>query len=102
EGDGTVLDHTIILWGTEVGNPTIHDNMDQAFLLAGGANGKLQMGRVAKFHINEPADSVDPPKFESMTAHNGILVAIQQAFGVQSDTFGDPDYVGALPGLLSG
>src|SRR6185295_10348854 len=26
EGDGTVLDHTIILWGNEMGDPALHGN----------------------------------------------------------------------------
>ena len=56
EGNGTVLDHTIILWGNELGNPAAHNNMDQPFVLAGGAGGKFRMGRTVKYSINDLFD----------------------------------------------
>lgn len=85
EGDGSVLDNTLIVWGNElgVGNTHGHDNIP--FLLAGGGAG-FTMGRFLQFD-NQP--------------HNRLLVAIQNAFGIQSDTFGHPDYAtGTLAGLI--
>lgn len=101
EGDGTALDNTIILWGNELGNPEAHDNMDQPFLIAGGAAGKFQMGRWMQNKIQDSIDVVTPSKFKTMTAHNNILTSIAQAFGVQQDYFNDPDYTGTLPGLMA-
>jgi hypothetical protein len=85
EGEGSALDNTLIVWGNElgVGNTHGHDNIP--FLLAGGGAG-FTMGRYLQFD-NQP--------------HNRLLVAIQNAFGIPSDSFGHPDYAtGALAGLV--
>jgi Protein of unknown function (DUF1552) len=99
EGTGTVLDHTIILWGNELGNPAAHNNLDQPFVIAGGAGGKFRMGRCVTYSVNKLQDVVDKTKYSAMTAHNAILVSIAQAFGYQQDWFGDEDYKGGLPNL---
>lgn len=76
EGAGSLLDSTLIVWGNElgVGNSHSHDNIP--FLLAGGGAG-FTMGRFLQFDAQP---------------HNRLLVAIQNAFGIQSDSFGHPDY----------
>jgi hypothetical protein len=101
EGDGTALDNTIIVWGNELGNPEAHDNMDQPFLIAGGAGGKFNMGRCVKNKVQDSIDVVTPSKFKTMTPHNAILTSIAQAFGSQDNFFNDADYTGGLPGLLA-
>ncbi len=99
EGNGTVLDNTIIVWANELGNPAAHNNMDHPWVIAGGAGGKFRMGRSVNYGDNELVDSVDTAKFKSMAAHNGILTSVAQAFGMQQGSFGDPDYAGPLPNL---
>src|SRR5262249_33850896 len=39
EGDGTLLDHSLTLWGTNMGNSNQHQHFDVPHVLAGGANG---------------------------------------------------------------
>jgi hypothetical protein len=53
DGDGSLLDHSIIVYGGAIsdGNLHLHDNLP--ILLAGGASGRLKGGR----HIAYPAET---------------------------------------------
>ena len=87
EGDATLLDHTIVLWVSDLaqGNTHSHDNMP--FLLAGSGGGALRTGRYVEL------DGVH---------HNDLLITIAHAFGQPIETFGDPAYcTGPIPGLLA-
>ena len=39
EGDGTLLDHSLYLYGSGMGNPNVHDHTNLPILVAGGAAG---------------------------------------------------------------
>lgn len=45
DGQGTLLDHSLILYGTNMGNSNQHQHYDVPHILVGGANGKLKGGR---------------------------------------------------------
>jgi hypothetical protein len=45
EGDGTLLDHSLLLYGSGMGNPNVHDHDNLPVLVAGGAAGKMRGGR---------------------------------------------------------
>jgi Protein of unknown function (DUF1552) len=77
EGDGTVLDNTLILWGNELGRGNSHSHDDIPFLVAGGTGGQFRMGRFLDF---------------GGKSHAGLLVAVLNAMGVAATSFGDPDY----------
>ncbi|HEY2732730.1 MAG TPA: DUF1552 domain-containing protein, partial [Polyangiales bacterium] len=85
---GTLLDHTIVLWGNELGAGNTHTYKNIPWLLAGGTGGALRTGRYLQFP--------DRP-------HNDLLVAICQAMGFSDvTTFGIPGVcTGALPGLTA-
>src|SRR5262249_55733711 len=100
EGDGTVLDHTIVYWTSELGNPAMHDGYDVPMILAGGTK-IFRMGRFLTVS-DKPYNCTGPygsMSCSNMVPHNQLLVSIQNAFGIQGDTFGDPDYRGALANL---
>ena len=78
EGEGTMLDNTLVVLGSELARGNTHSHMDAPFILAGGA-GELAMGRNLDF------SGADVP-------HNNLLVAMMKAMGVQATTFGDPAY----------
>ena len=102
EGNGTVLDNTVILWGNELGNPAAHSNVGVPTILAGGAGGKFRMGRYLKLRTGgDPLAGWDGggTKAPNLVAHNKLLVSIAKAFGVGGDSFGHPDYKGALTRL---
>jgi Protein of unknown function (DUF1552) len=86
EGDGTVLDNTLILWCTDIAQGQSHARRDMPYVLAGGAGGALKMGRYLKYGGDH---------------HNNLLVSILNAMGVPDTTFGNPAYcTGALPRLI--
>lgn len=49
EGDGTLLDHCMIVYGSGLSDGNRHNHDDLPVLLAGGGNGTLQPGRHVKF-----------------------------------------------------
>ncbi|QRN99529.1 DUF1552 domain-containing protein [Archangium violaceum] len=103
EGNGTALDNTVILWGNELANPAGHTGVGVPIVLAGGAGGRFRMGRYLRLR-----PGVDPLStwtgsgiLQGAVAHNKLLVSIANAFGLpKRTTFGHPDYIGELPGLV--
>jgi hypothetical protein len=49
EGNGTLLDNSIYLYGSGMGNPNIHNHVDLPIIVAGGAAGKVRGGRHIKY-----------------------------------------------------
>jgi Protein of unknown function (DUF1552) len=75
DGDGTLLDHSLILYGSSMSNGNQHDHDPLPVLMAGGASGRLEGGR----HI------VTPPH----TPMSNLLVAVLDKLGVHQDHLGD-------------
>lgn len=77
EGDGTMLDNTLVVWGNELSRGNSHGNHPVPFVFAGGAGGSLETGRYLDF---------------GDTPHNRMLVSICHAMGLtDTQTFGDND-----------
>lgn len=86
EGDGTMLDNTVVLWGSELSRGNTHDLNNLPFLLAGGAGGALQGGR---HHVFQ-----DQP-------HNDLLLTVLAAMDVEVEKFGLEEMCsGPLSGVL--
>jgi hypothetical protein len=49
EGDGSLLDHSLYLYGSGMGNPNVHDHTNLPILVAGGASGNMRGGRHIKY-----------------------------------------------------
>ena len=45
EPSGSMLDNSILFFGSTLSNPTVHSQRDVPVVLAGGANGRLDTGR---------------------------------------------------------
>jgi hypothetical protein len=86
EGDRTVLDNTVMVWGNELSLGNSHSHSEVPFMLLGSAGGSLRTGRYLQFGAQP---------------HNRLLVSVLQAMGVEATTFGHADFGsgGALPGL---
>src|SRR6186713_2690189 len=85
DGDGTLLDHSLILYGTNMGNSNQHQHYDVPHILVGGGNGKLKGGR----HL----------AYDRKTVTTGnLLVSVMDMFGVKRDKQGDSS--GRLPKLV--
>ena len=83
EGDGTLLDNTLVVWGTEVSTPNNHSHDNIPFILGGG--GYFRTGEVVTFN-NEP--------------HNKLLVSMCNAMGLDDGVFNTNAYgTGPLSGI---
>jgi hypothetical protein len=49
EGDGTLLDHSLVLYGSGIGNPNVHDHTNLPILVAGGAATGLKGNRHLRY-----------------------------------------------------
>jgi len=49
EGEGTLLDHSLYLYGSGIGNPNIHDHTNLPIIVAGGKATGMKGGRQIKF-----------------------------------------------------
>jgi hypothetical protein len=75
DGDGTLLEHSIVVYGSGMSNPNQHDHDPLPMLLAGGGAGRLQGGR----HIRVPAD----------TPAANLLLAVLDKLDVPLESFAD-------------
>jgi hypothetical protein len=85
EGSGTLLDHTVVVWVTELATPT-HQHFDTCTVLAGGCNGFFETGRYVRY----PRALGNPIAGMPVTgpAHNRLLVSLLRAMGQTDETFG--------------
>lgn len=49
DGDGSLLDHSLYLYGSGMGNPSLHDHENLPILVAGGAKTGLKGGRHIRY-----------------------------------------------------
>jgi Protein of unknown function (DUF1552) len=75
DGEGTLLDHSLFLYGSGMGNPNVHDHVNLPILVAGGGGGKARGGR----HI----------RFASPTPLANLHLTLLDAVGVRLDAFAD-------------
>jgi hypothetical protein len=54
DGDGTLLDHSLLLYGGAMSNSNVHNHSPLPIVVAGGAAGKLKGGRHLKYPENTP------------------------------------------------
>lgn len=75
DGDGTLLDHSLILYGSGMSNSNVHDHSPLPVLVAGGANGRMKGGRHLKYPENTPMAN--------------LLLSILNKAGVNKESVGD-------------
>lgn len=54
DGDGSLLDHSIMMYGTGMGDSDHHTPVNLPVVLAGGGSGQLQGGRHLEYQANTP------------------------------------------------
>ncbi len=79
EGDGTVLDHSCLMFLSNMWAGRKHDNARLPLVLAGGLGGTLQTGRA----LNYLADGEDKRKMCS------LYLSLMDRMGVKLEQFGD-------------
>ena len=84
EGNGTLLDHSLYLYGSGMGNPNVHDHSNLPILVAGGAAGGMKGGR----HI----------KYDQPTPLANLYLTLLDKVGVRLESFADSK--GKVDGLF--
>jgi hypothetical protein len=69
DGDGSLLDHSLVMYGSGMGNGDKHDQRRIPIMLAGAAGGRLEGGR----HIANP----DPTPLANLIAGLGDVVGLE-------------------------
>ncbi len=54
DGDGSLLDHSLYLYGSGMGNPNVHDHTNLPTIVAGGAAGNMRGGRHIRYDKPTP------------------------------------------------
>ena len=77
EGNGTLLDHSLVLYGSGMGNPNLHDHQNLPIIVAGGAAGNMRSGKHIRCEAGTPLANlhltllnkvgVDVPSFADST-----------------------------------
>jgi hypothetical protein len=75
DGDGSLLDHSMILYGSSMSNGNQHDHDPLPVVLAGGAAGQLKGGRHMQYAAHTPMSN--------------LLLAMLDKLGIQADHHGD-------------
>lgn len=81
EGEGTVLDHSCLMWISNMWSGSKHDSTKVPMLLAGGLGGTIETGRVLDYLDKSDEDR----KLCS------LYLSIMDRMGVQLEHFGDSD-----------
>ncbi|MGY4299077.1 hypothetical protein ACVWXN_007172 [Bradyrhizobium sp. i1.4.4] len=82
EGDGTILDHSLVFAFSESGNARIHDTENLPIFVAGGASGRMKTG----YHVAGDGNPV-----------SRVGLTIQKAMGVSLDVWGKGSMEVRLP-----
>ena len=83
EGDGNLLDHSMIVYGSGISDGNAHSHDDLPILVAGKGGGTLKPGR----HVRHPQE----------TPLTNLWLSLLARVGVSAESFGDS--TGPLGGL---
>lgn len=75
EGDGTLLDHSLLVYGSGIRDGDRHDHVDLPVILAGRAGGAVQTGRFDQLPVDQPMTN--------------LYLSMLDLHGVQADRIGD-------------
>jgi len=75
DGDGSLLDHSMIMLGSGMGNPDVHNHINLPIIVAGGGAGKMKGGR----HI----------KYDEPTPLANLHLTLLDKVGIHLDKFAD-------------
>jgi len=75
DGDGNLLDHTLVMFGSTMSNGDVHDHSPLPIMLIGGASGQLGPGRHVKYPVHTPLGN--------------LLLTVLQKAGIPKQSFGD-------------
>jgi hypothetical protein len=75
DGDGNLLDHSLVLYGSSMSNGNQHDHDPLPIILAGGASGQLKGGRHLRYAAHTPMSN--------------LLLSMLDKLGIPAEKHGD-------------
>jgi hypothetical protein len=75
DGDGSLLDHSLVLWGSPMGDSNVHTHRKLPVLLAGRASGQVK----GNLHV----------RCENETPYANVLLTMLRKLGIDQDAIGD-------------
>ena len=84
DGDGSLLDHSMIVYGSGLSDGNLHEHYDLPVLLVGGGSGQIQGGS----HLQYPRD----------TPMANLFLTLLDKLGIQQERLGDSTGRLVLPG----
>ena len=76
DGDGTLLDHSLLLYGSNMGNPNQHLHYDVPHVILGGNYGRMKGGR----HLAYPTRTIST---------GNLLLSVLDQFDIHQESVGD-------------
>lgn len=76
--DGTLFDHSLLLWSNELGKGNVHSREQAPYVIAGSAGGALRTGRLLRYPATTP--------------HNDLLLSLLHTLGIEDTSFGKPEW----------
>jgi hypothetical protein len=73
DGDGNLFDHSLIVWGSNMGNANQHSHVNVGYLMVGGASGNHK----AKLNVKESGPT------------SNVLLSTLRLMGIEKDSVGD-------------
>ncbi|MEM6778100.1 MAG: hypothetical protein AAF670_10625, partial [Planctomycetota bacterium] len=74
DGEGSLLDHSLLTFGSGMGNGTVHDYNDLPIVTAGGLGGAIETGQHHRFDKAPVAN---------------LWLTVAQSAGIETDAFAD-------------
>jgi hypothetical protein len=75
DGDGTLLDHSLVMIGSTMSNGDVHDHSPLPIIVAGGASGRLEAGRHVRYPLHTPLAN--------------LMLSVLRTADIQKESFGD-------------
>jgi hypothetical protein len=87
DGNGSLLDHSLYLYGSGIGNPNVHDHINLPILVAGGSASRFKGGRHLRYDQPVPLANLHLTFLERA----GVQVeAFADSTGKMNDLFAGP------------
>ena len=75
DGDGSLLDHTVVLYGSGMSDGNVHNTLDLPIVVAGGRALHVKGNRHVRFPKGTPLAN--------------LMLGVMDRYGVNADKFGD-------------
>jgi hypothetical protein len=75
DGDGSLLDHSLLFWTSNMGNANQHSHVNVGSLMVGGAGGRHKTGTVRNILTQGPTSN--------------LLLSLLHMYGIERESIGD-------------